>query len=152
MVPSYNNFIIYINQKKNNTKVVLTTKKNINTFSIGTIMKYFNLKDSKFIRRTLKGAKIFFNFLKKYFENRFLKGNFWKNKSILFNIAGFNYNLMFLKKNLMFFLDSGINNKLFLLINFKVSFTKTKEKKIKSIKRRLKKKLLLVFLKNNRFL
>ena len=56
-------FVFNLNQKKHNTKNTITIKKTINTFSIGSVIKYFNIKQGKSIRRNQKGVKIFLNFL-----------------------------------------------------------------------------------------
>ena len=114
---------------------------------MGSIIKYFKVKQGKCIRRSLKGSKVFINFLKNlYFKKYFLKKNF-----TVFSIIGFDYNLIVLKKSIKgFFLKTqnkfSTKGGLFLL-NIKTSFSKKKEKKIKSIKKRLKKKILVNFLR-----
>jgi len=146
-----NLYIVCISQKKHNMKCVF--KKNlttINTFSVGSVMKYFKIKQGKYIRRSIKGSKIFLNFLKNIFDNKY------SNKSnmagIFLNILGVDYNLISLKKNLKKFLKlSKYNLLIYTLYNIKVSFTKLKNKKIKAIKKRLKKKIALNFLKKNSF-
>jgi len=146
-----NLYIVCISQKKHNMKCVF--KKNlttINTFSVGSVMKYFKIKQGKYIRRSIKGSKIFLNFLKNIFDNKY------SNKSnmagIFLNILGVDYNLISLKKNLKKFLKlSKYNLLIYALYNIKVSFTKIKNKKIKAIKKRLKKKIALNFLKKNSF-
>ena len=139
--------VVTISQKKFNPKCTLYSKKIINTFSVGSIIKYFKVKQAKYIRRSLKGLKIFLNFLKNILEKIYLKQN--KNKHILFNITGVDYNLVFLKKKIKTLITKKHNiNNLFFLINLRISFSKKKEKKIKAIKKRLKKKIISGFIKN----
>lgn len=147
-----NLYIICISQKKYNMKCVF--KKNfdtVNTFSVGSVMKYFKIKQGKYIRRSIKGSKIFLNFLKNIFEKKYSTKNI---TGVFLNILGVDYNLINLKKNLKKFLKSNNHqNSLiyYTLNNIKVSFTKTKNKKVKAIKKRLKKKIALNFLKKNSF-
>lgn len=65
--------LVGVNQKKFNPKCSITTKKILNTFSVGSITKYFKVKQAKYIRRSLKGLKIFLNFLKNCVEKFYLK-------------------------------------------------------------------------------
>ncbi len=140
--------ILNISQKIYNNKCTILKNKNLYTFSIGSILKYFKIKQGKYVRRSLKGVKIILNFLKNFLKKKFF---FQKNKlnNFILTISGFDYNSLFLKKNYKnFFLKNQINS--FLLVNLKVSFTKTKDKKIKAIKKRLKKKIILNFIKSNK--
>ncbi len=140
-----NTTLLCISQKIYNNKGNIVIKKNLHTFSVGSIIKYFKVKQGKYVRRSLKGVKIFLNFLKNFLKKKFLKNN----NNFILHLNGFDYNSCFLKKTFKnFFL---INNKSsYLLVNLKISFTKTKDKKIKSIKKRLKKKIILNFIKSNK--
>lgn len=140
------NIFICISQKTFNPKGTISSVKCLNTFSVGLVVKYFKIKQNKYIRRSLKGVKVFLNFLKNVFEKRYNNEAFFKN--IILNIVGCDYNLIFLKKTLKVFLKKNNKKKFFFLFNLKISFTKTKNKKIKSIKKRLKKKILLAFSKS----
>jgi hypothetical protein len=147
------NTIVNVSQKLFNPKATITIKNNINvnTFSVGSIIKYFKIKQNKFIRRSLKGAKIFLNFLKSIFFKKYIsKDNNVGGISncILFTINGFDYNLFFYKKNLKNFLNDSKVLNIYFLFNIKISFTKKKDKKVKSIKKRLKKKIMSNFLKS----
>ena len=96
----------------------------LNKFIIEFKVKYFKDKQGKCIRRSLKGSKVFINFLKNlYFKKYFLKKNF-----TVFSIIGFDYNLIVLKKSIKgFFLKTqnkfSTKGGLFLL-NIKTSFSK----------------------------
>ncbi len=141
-----NNFILCLSQKLYNTKTTIFSEKNLNTFSIGSIIKYFKIKQSKYIRRNLKGTKIFLNFIKNIFNKKYFY--ICKNKNIFLKINGFDYNLHYYKKFYKSFFKGFTKNSVFFLINLKINFNKSKGKKIKAIKKRLKKKILLNFLKN----
>ena len=136
---------IILTQKKNNPKALLSINdKNANTFSVGSVVKYFKVKQGKYIRRSSKGLKIFLNFIRSIFLKKYIPKRI---KYMVFSISGFDYNLIFCKKNIKYFLQRELLNQVFFLYNLRVSFTKKKEKKIKSIKKRLKKKILKNFLK-----
>ena len=136
---------IILTQKKNNPKALLSINdKNINTFSVGSVVKYFKVKQGKYIRRSSKGLKIFLNFVRSIFFKKYTPKHI---KYMIFSISGFDYNLVFCKKSIKYFIQKGILSQVFFLYNLKLSFTKKKEKKIKSIKKRLKKKILKNFLK-----
>jgi hypothetical protein len=137
--------IISISQKKFNPKCTIHENKNMNTFSVGSIIKYFKVKQSKYIRRSIKGLKIFLNFLKNILEKFYLKEN---KKYTIFNLSGIDYNLVNLKKNIKTLIKNNNTPKLLFLVNLRVSFTKKKEKKVKAIKKRLKKKIISNFIKN----
>jgi len=143
-----NTIIVNLSQKTYNNKSTIIQNKNLFTFSIGSILKYFKVKQGKYVRRSLKGVKIFLNFLKSFLKKKiFLKNNNINN--FILRINGFDYNLFFLKNNIRsFFLSNKVNY--FFLLNLKISFTKTKNKKIKAIKKRLKKKIILNFIKSNK--
>lgn len=141
-------FLLNISQNTSNNKSILTQKRNLHTFSIGSILKYFKVKQGKYVRRSLKGLKIFLNFLKNFLKKNFLKKN-GNTKNFVLTVNGFDYNMCFLKKNLKgFFYKKDIF--CFFIFNLKISFTKKKDKKIKSIKKRLKKKIILTFTKANK--
>lgn len=134
---------VFLTQKLNNPKSTICTYKNLNTFSVGSIIKYFKIKQSKCLRRGSKGFKIFLNFLKNIFEKKYLTKHV---KYVIYSISGFDYSLLPNRKGIRQFLG---NNQLglYVLCNLKISFTKKRDKKVKSIKKRLKKKMLLNFLK-----
>lgn len=141
-------FLLNISQNTSNNKSILTQKRNLHTFSIGSILKYFKVKQSKYVRRSLKGLKIFLNFLKNFLKKNFLKKN-GNTKNFVLTVNGFDYNMCFLKKNLKgFFYNKDIF--CFFIFNLKISFTKKKDKRIKSIKKRLKKKIILTFTNANK--
>jgi hypothetical protein len=137
-------YFININQKKYNTKNTLSKKNTINTFSVGSIIKYFNLKQGKSSRRSVKGVKIFLNFLKNILEKKY-KTQF-KNNKCIYIINGFDYNLLFLKK----FLKNLTTKNMYILLKIGISYTKKKIKKKKSIKKRIIKNILVNFIKNNK--
>ena len=142
---------ITLTQKFNNPKGVIFRKKNLNTFSVGSIIKYFKVKHSKSLRRSSRGLNIFINFLKNIFDKKYslnLGKNFNTDLSCLIvNICGFDYNLLQSRRNLKQLFKKNTFKQIYCLYNLKISFTKKKSKKIKSIKKRLKKKIILNFLK-----
>ena len=138
-------FIFNLNQKNYNTKSTITTQKTLNTFSVGSVIKYFNLKQGKSTRRNIKGIKIFLNFLKNILEKRY---NFNKNFKYIYQINSFDYNIFFLKKFFLKIIQKNPNN--FILFKISISFTKKKNPKKKSIKKRITKSILINFLKNNK--
>ena len=146
----HTNTIISLTQKFNNPKGVIFNKKNLNTFSVGSIIKYFKVKHSKCLRRSSRGLNIFINFLKNIFDKKYIVGDNSNNAGLsclIVNICGFDYNLLLGRKNLRNFLKKNKFTKMYYIYNLKLSFTKKKSKKIKSIKKRLKKKIILNFLK-----
>jgi hypothetical protein len=142
------NSVLNINQKCNNTKASVTLKKKLATFSTGIIIKYFKVKQGKYIRKSLKGVKIFLNFLKAYFLKKSLILSKDNCNNLFIQVDGFDFNLNSLKKVLKSFVTANVTN-VYFMVNLKVSFSKVKGKKIKSIKKRLKKKMLLNFLRSN---
>jgi hypothetical protein len=128
-VPAY----VSINQKIYNPKAVIHINKNLNTFSVGSIIKYFKVKQAKHTRRSYKGVRVFLNFLKKIFEKKYYHKNI---NTILFGITGIDYNMLFLKKDIKYFIKNDTFVNVFFLCNIKISFTKQKQKKVKSIKKR----------------
>lgn len=112
-------------------------------------MKHFKVQQGKFIRRSSKGTKILLVSLQNIIIRKY-KQKLEKNIFIL-SISGFDHNLMSLKKTILkvFLFPTSVKSSFILLSNLKISFTKTKSKKIKSIKKRLKKKILLNFLKKS---
>lgn len=139
------NIYINVSQKLHNPKGVVYIHKNLNTISIGSIIRYFNIVENKFIRRTLKGNKIFLNFLKNIIIKKY--NRYIKNNNLLLTINGFDYNLFYFKYILKSFFKKN-DFTLFFLVNLKINFNKKKEKKIKAIKKRLRKKILLNFIKD----
>ena len=137
---------IIISQKSSNLKINIFRNRNLAFFSIGSILKYFRLDQGKYIRRTLKGTKILLNFIKSIY----IKKYFLQNNSTLLNIIGFNYNIYYLKSKIISLLPSSKTKFSIILLNLKLSFTKNKLKKIKSIKKRLRKKMVLDFLKKQK--
>lgn len=134
-----------------NTKVTLTSLESTrNTFSVGTILKYMKVKQSKYIRRSIKGTKIFLSFVVNFLQKRFgVKGVLIPK--LFFILNGFDFNINSVKKSFKnVFKGVKLNSGLFFLTNMKISFTKQKCKKVKSIKKRLKKKILLSFLKSTK--
>ena len=136
--------LVDISQKFFNPKCTVFIKNTLNTFSVGSIIKYFKVKQTKYIRRSLKGLKIFLNFLKNSTEKFYLKKN---TKYLLISVSGVDYNLVNLKKNIKNLIKFNCGD-LFFLFNLKISFTKKKDKKIKAIKKRLRKKIISNFIKN----
>ncbi len=136
---------ITLTQKNHNPKaVIICNNKNVNTFSVGSVVQYFKVKQGKYIRRSSRGLKIFLNFVKNIFYKKYLPK---KIGCLVFSIGGFDYNLISCKKNIKYFLQKGFFNQVYFLHNLKLSFTKKKDKRIKSIKKRLRKKILKNFLK-----
>lgn len=143
------NYILSLNQKKKTNNGVIILEKILNTINIGTALKYIGLR-KKSLKRTTKGLKIFLNFIKMLF----FKKNIINSKSVrnlILNINGFNNFLLKYKKNIFKNLilkeNNFIEKKVFFLMNLKIDFCKKKTKKIKSIKKRLKKKILKNFIK-----
>lgn len=136
-----------LNQKKFNTKNTISTKKTLNTFSIGSVIKYFNLKQGKSVRRNQKGLKVFLNFLK----NIFLKKYQQNNLKHIFTINGFDYNLLFLRNFLFRLIQNHQSPKEpYLLFKINIPHTTLKLPKKKSIKKKINKNILSSFLKNNK--
>ena len=130
--------LIAITQKKHNPKAAFVKLKTSFTISLGVCLKYLKTNATKALRRDFKHTKYFLNLLKILFFKE-------RRDLIVFSLRGFDYNLLCLRKLLStFFLKEGL--KLFFLFTIKIPFCKTKDKKVKSIKKRLKKKILLDFL------
>ena len=134
---------ICLRQKKPNTKATISCKNTLNTFSIGSVMKYFKMQQSKYLRRSFKGRKIFFNFLVNIFIKKY---NLKNNNTCILNVVGVDYNTTAIKNISIKFFQKILWA--YTIYNIKISFTKLKNKKIKSIKKRLKKKLILNLNKN----
>jgi hypothetical protein len=142
------NIVIHISQKNQNTKSTISlSKKTLNTFSVGSVIKYFKVNHGKHVRKSLKGLKIFLNFLKNVFEKKYLLVFGGVTNNIIFNLVSFDFNLIFLIKVLRSFLEKNTGGNSFFLFNLCLSFTKKKGKKVKSIKKRLKKKIFLNLLR-----
>lgn len=147
------NYILQILYKNKAAKGTISFKETITTISVGDVLKSLKLSIKKSVRRSVSGLNVFLNFLKKVFLKKIpLKGV----KNILLNINGFDNRLFVLRKKICtnFLKKNAFSTMLiYLFLNLKVSFTKKKGKKIKSIKKRLRKKILINFLtsiaKNN---
>ena len=133
-----------ISQKNNNPKGTISRKLPSFTFSVGSIIKFFKISYTKYLRRSFLGLKIFFNVFKNIFEKKFF---FLKNYNLIFCISGFDFNLLRLKKQIKNFFKKNTKLNVFIVFNLKISFTKVKNKKVKSLKKRLKKKIVLGFAK-----
>ena len=136
------NKFINITQKFNNPKCTISDIKTINTFSVGCLLRFFKITQGKFVRRSLKGLRVFLNFLKNIFTEKYSQ----KKDQTVLSVVGFDYNLINTKNLLSTFFEKTIKNKNFFLLNIKVPFTKVRGKKIKSIKKRFKKKMIKTFL------
>ena len=139
-----------VTQKTSNLKATISTNgSNVSTFTIGTLLKHFKVKQGKFLRRSVKGTKLFLNSLKNVLQKKY---KVIGTTLFIIKVSGFNYNLMSSKRSIFSTLTSANNNNsdFLFLFGIKLSFTKQKEKRRKSIKKRLKKKILLNFLKSNK--
>jgi hypothetical protein len=135
----------FLTQKFNNPKSVVYVNKNLNTFSVGSVIKYFKVKQSKCLRRSVRGLKVFLNFLRNVFQKKY---TIVKPRYFVYSVSGFDYSLLTSRKNVkQFFQNTNHYIDIYMLYNLKISFTNQKSKKIKSIKKRLKKKILQNFLK-----
>lgn len=141
-----NPLVITFSQKSFNPKNTIFLKNNLNTFSVGSIIKYFKVKQAKYIRRSVKGVRIILNFLKNIIQKIYLKKDL---KYLVLNIVGVDYNLVSLNKHMKTLIKPN-NTSLLFLVNLKISFSKRKEKKIKAIKKRLKKKIISNFIKSKK--
>ena len=101
-----------------------------------TLLHYTN---SKFIRRSNKGYKLLLNYIKSP-----VKTNQYK---IILYFKNINNKFFFLKKKI--FKKFLLYNIHFFLIKLGIGFCRGHGKKIKAIKKRLKKKLILNFLKSH---
>jgi hypothetical protein len=138
-----NTFVVNICQKKFNLKSTLSKGSNnvLNTFSVGSVIKYFKVIKGKYVRRSSKGTKVFLNFLKNLISKKYISCVNQKNNTIVVIFNGVNNNIILAQNTIKgFFVKKNINT--FILINSRISFTKTKDKRIKAIKKRLKKKLI----------
>lgn len=137
-----------ITQKTSNLKATININgSNASTFTIGTLLRHFKVKQGKFLRRSVKGTKLFLNSLKNVLQKKY---KIISSTFLVIKISGFNYNLMSSKRSIFNTLTSADSSNFLFLFGIKLSFTKQKEKKRKSIKKRLKKKILLNFLKSNK--
>ena len=69
------NDIVLLSLNSKNAKGLFMRKKIINTFSIGATITYLKIKQGKFIRRSLRGLKIFLNLFRDIIINRYLIGS-----------------------------------------------------------------------------
>ena len=146
IVENKNNFILQILHKKKTAKGTLFLNKTITTLSIGSVLNYLKIFFRKKMRRSVSSLNVFINYLKKVFLKKLSLNNI---TNILLNIKGFDNKLFTLRKKIFSnILDNKIIDDFFIFffLNLKLSFCKKKDKKIKSIKKRLKKKILINFL------
>ena len=146
IVENKNNFILQILHKKKTAKGTLFLNKTITTLSIGSVLNYLKIFFRKKMRRSVSSLNVFLNYLKKVFLKKLSLNNI---TNILLNIKGFDNKLFTLRKKIFSnILDNKIIDDFFIFffLNLKLSFCKKKDKKIKSIKKRLKKKILINFL------
>jgi hypothetical protein len=139
-------FSIILSQKSQNLKCTFKDTNTVNTFTTGTTLKCFDFFLPKGLRRDIKSIKMFLNFLRLLLEKKY-KHNLTKS-TLLFNVVGFNYSMLVLKKNIKdLVLSIKYGGEVFSIFKVKIPFTKKKIKRLKSIKKRLKKSILLNFLK-----
>lgn len=139
-----NTFTVDLCQKRFNLKSTISESNNkiLNTFSIGSVIKYFKVVKGKYVRRSGKGTKVFLNFIKNILHKKYVMYLKRKNTTTVIRLNGVNNNLIFAQKTLKgIFTNKNLDT--YILINSRISFTKTKDKRIKAIKKRLKKKLIL---------
>lgn len=146
---------IVLKQSTPNTRCTLFVANLIKaTLSVGFVTKLFTkFNSSKAIRRSEKGTKVFLSFLKNFFKKNFFLffGKKKKNQVILFNLKGINYNLVLNKKIFLSFVRTnplGISDT-YILFNINKTFTKTKTKRVRSLKKRFRKNFLCFFLKSD---
>ena len=135
------NTVVFLCLNTNNPKGVIINNKVINTFSVGSVIKYLRVSNGRFMRRSIRGLKVFLNLLIEITSNIYLRGS----KKNLLSIIGCNYNII-KTKQLLYNFCTEKNNYNYILYNLKLTFTKRKEKKLKSIKKRIKKKLIKSFI------
>ena len=156
-----NNFILFeikkkiiVSYKADNKKIflflsfyrnksVISSHNLSDTLSIGMVLASLNMFNCKFLRRATKGYRILLNFLnfpKSIFSKRLLDVGtftvFFKNVNNRFFFLKKKIFKIFFKYNVYFF-----------LINVGIPFSNLFGKKKKSIKKRLKKKIMSDFLK-----
>lgn len=108
-------------------------KKTESTFSLYVILKFLKI-NTKFLKKKTKGFFLVLNFLKKNFFSKLITNN--NLYELLINIKSLNFLL-----NILPNIINSFKINLF-IINKKNYFFLKKFKKIKSIKRRLKKKII----------
>ena len=86
------------------------------------------MQQGKYLKTYLKGGG--FNFLVNIFIKKY---NLKKNSICILNIIGIDYNTILIKGNLKKFFQKKIKICIYTVYNIKISFTKIKTKKIKSI-------------------
>ena len=144
------NIFINFSQKKYTCNNNITYRKLIHTSTVGTIMRYLSIKKSKCLRRSLKGFKIFLNLIKIIFLKKFFKK---KDVNLILYLNGFNFKTNFYKKKISSFFETiDLSKQFYLLLNLKINFSKNKEKRVKAIKKRIRKKILLNFKKNSDYI
>lgn len=142
------NIFLSLSQKNKNIKSTILFEQIIKTSSIGSVLRYLNVQ-KKSVRRSLLGLRIFINFLKKMFLALFFERKSRIN-NVIFNLSGFNNMLYVVKKKIFSNFFKKVESKsllFYILVSLKIDFCKKKNKKIKSIKKRLRKKILINFKK-----
>jgi hypothetical protein len=134
--------IINLGQKKHTLKSTVFRGTTLNTFTVGSVMKYFKIAKGKYIRRSTKGFKVFLNFLKTVISKKYFNVK-PKISYLVLNVRGVNHSIVSSRAIIKGLLSSDSSVRTYSIINPTISFTKTKDKKVKSIKKRLKKKLIL---------
>lgn len=134
--------VINLGQKKHTLKSTVFRSTTLNTFTVGSVMKYFKIAKGKYIRRSTKGFKVFLNFLKTVISKKYFNIK-PKISYLVLNVRGVNHSIISSRAIIKGLLSSDSSVRMYSIINPTISFTKTKNKKVKSIKKRLKKKLIL---------
>lgn len=111
------------------------------TISIGSVLAHHKIYKKKF-KKSVKAHILLLNVLQIILK-KFVREDFY-----IINLIGINYKLN--KLMLLFDKTLYIKNLIYMYIEPKQKFSPLKTKKIKSIKKRLKKKLLLDLKKNNK--
>jgi dipeptide/tripeptide permease len=134
---------ITVSQRKYNHKATLSTSNTVCTFSTGSTIRCMRIKHDKMNRRSKKGVLIFLNFIKRVFQMKYLQA---KSTFFLFSVVGIDYHIRMNKRFIARLLKFEVSTLVYLLYGTNVSFTRLKNKKVKSIKKRLRKKILKNFL------
>lgn len=129
-----------INNDSKNPKCVISNHHLVkNTLSAGSILKYVQqVKQNKFVKRTIKGLKIFLNVFKNILNKKYTTDKDF----VYLDIVGFNYNTYKIKSDFFKFFLKKNWCEYFITMNLNIPFTKLKEKRKKSIKKRIRKKIL----------
>lgn len=142
------NLFVNFTQKRFSCNNNITYQKLLYTYTIGVILRYLRIVRFKHLRKDLKGFKLFFNLIKNIFIKKFLKK---KNINYIIHYNSFGYNTNYILKELVSLLNgNNLQRRIFLILTLRLSFNKKREKRIRSIKKRIKKKILSNFLKMHR--